>query len=246
MTKSSGLGDNFYVGGNDVSGDINSLGKISGTLATLTVTGIDKSAHERLGGHRDGAIDFVAYFNPSGVHPVLSALPTADVQASYRRSTVLGAPAAEIVAKQVNYDGTRQADGSYTFACALQANGYGLEWGQQLTAGLRTDTAATNGASIDTGGSLSFGAQAYLQVTAFTGTDVTVKIQDSADNSSFSDVTGLTFTQTTAAPGTQRIATANTATIRRYLRAVTVTTGGVTSVTFAVTVVKNSVAGVTF
>jgi len=246
MTKSSGLGDNFYVGGYDVSGDINSLGKISGTLATLTVTGIDKSAMERLGGKRDGSVQFVSYWNPTGVHPVLSALPTTDVQASYRRSTVLGAPAAEIVAKQVNYDPTRANDGAYTFACTLDANGYGLEWGQQLTAGLRTDTAATNGASIDTGGSLAFGAQAYLQVTAFTGTDVTVKIQDSADNSSFTDVAGLTFTQTTAAPGTQRIATGNTATIRRYLRAVTVTSGGLTSVTFAVTVVKNSVAGVTF
>jgi hypothetical protein len=246
MTKSSGLGDNFYVGGNDVSGDINSLGKISGTLATLDVTAITESAHERLGGKRDANIQFVSYWNPTGVHPVLSALPTADVQASYRRSTVLGAPAAEIVAKQVNYDGTRGNDGAYTFACTLDANGYGLEWGQQLTAGLRTDTAATNGASIDTGGSLSFGAQAYLQVTAFTGTDVTVKIQDSADNATFADVAGLTFTQTTSAPGTQRIATGNTATIRRYLRAVTVTTGGLTSVTFAVTVVKNSIAGQVF
>jgi hypothetical protein len=246
MTKQSGLGDNFYVGGYDVSGDINSLGKISGTLATLDVTAINESAHERLGGKRDASMQFVTYWNPLGVHPVLSALPTADVQASYRRSTVLGAPAAEIVAKQINYDPTRQADGSFTFACTLDADGYGLEWGQQLTAGLRTDTAATNGASIDTGGSLSFGAQAYLQVTAFTGTDVTVKIQDSADNATFADVAGLTFTQTTSAPGTQRIATGNTATIRRYLRAVTVTTGGLTSVTFAVTVVKNSIAGQVF
>lgn len=246
MTKTSGLGDNFYVGGNDLSGDINSLSKISGMLATLDVTDITESAMERLGGHRDAEVAFTAYWNPTRAHPVLSALPTADVQASYRRGTVLGNPAAEIVAKQTNYDGTRGNDGSYTFACTLKSNGYGLEWGQQLTAGLRTDAAATNGTSIDTLAAASFGAQAYLQVTAFTGTDVTVKIQDSADNSSFADVTGLTFTQTTAAPGTQRLATANNATIRRYLRAVTVTTGGVTSVTFAVTVVKNSVAGVTF
>lgn len=246
MAKSTGLGDNFYLGGFDLSGDINSLSKISGTLATLDVTAINESAMERLGGHRDGAMDFTAYFNPTGAHPVLAALPTADVQASYRRGTILGNPAAELIAKQVNYDPTRGTDGALTVACALSANSYGLEWGQQLTAGLRTDTAATNGASIDTGASASFGAQAYLQVTAFTGTDVTVKIQDSADNATFADVAGLTFTQTTSAPGAQRLATGNTATIRRYLRAVTVTIGGVTSVTFAVTICKNSVIGQVF
>lgn len=246
MAKSTGLGDNFYFAGTDVSGDISSLGKISGTVATLEVTSIDESAKERLHGHRDAAMDFVSYFNPTRAHPVFSALPRTDVQASYRRSTVLGAPAAEMIAKQVNYDPTRAMDGSLTAAVNAIANGFGLEWGLQLTAGLRTDTVATNGASIDTLASLAFGAQAYLQVTAFTGTDVTVKIQDSADNSNWTDVAGLTFAATTAAQTTQRLATANTATIREFLRAVTVTTGGFTSVTFAVTIVKNPILGQVF
>lgn len=315
MSKQSGLGDNFYVGGYDLSGDINSLSKISGTVATLDVTAINESAMERLGGKRDGLIDFVAYFNPTGAHPVLSALPTADVQASYRRGTALGNPAAEFIAKQIDYNPTRGADGALTVAVGLNGDGYGLEWGTQLTAGLRTDTAATNGTAVDqagglvtpavpasgtpqvntsplpvqvviTGGTMTAvvingvqvgtgagtyvlpagqsitltytvaptwtwaaqttsGAQAYLQVTAFTGTDVTVKIQDSADGASFADVTGLTFTQITSAPGTQRIATTSTATLRRYVRAVTVTSGGFTSATFAVTLVRNQTA-VTF
>jgi hypothetical protein len=246
MSKQSGLGDAFYVSGNDLSGDINSLQKISGTLATLDVTSIADSAMERLGGKRDGAIDFTSYFNPTNAHPVLSALPTGDVQASYRRSTVLGAPAAELVARQVSYDGTRGADGAYTFTCSLVGDGDGLEWGQQLTAGLRTDTAATNGTAIDQLAQTAFGAQAYLQVTAFTGTDVTVQIQDSADNVTFATVAGLSFTQTTAAPGAQRIATGNTATLRRYVRAATTTVGGFTSATFAVTLVRNQIAGVVF
>jgi hypothetical protein len=121
-----------------------------------------------------------------------------------------------------------------------------LEWGRSLTAGRRTDTAATNGTSIDTTASADFGGQAYLQVFAFSGTDVTVKIQDSDDNSSFTDVAGLAFTQVTAGPTTERIAIANTATIRRYVRAITVTTGGVTSITFAVVLVKNEIEGQTF
>lgn len=242
MAKTGGLGDNLYIAGFNASGDTNSLGNIGGGPAVLVVTGIDKSAFERIGGLRDGRIEWVSYFNPTlvtGAHSKLSTLPRTDQILTYCRGTTLGNPAACMVAKVLNYDPTRGDDGSLTFAVSAQSNAYGLEWGQQLTAGIRTDTAATNGTSIDTTASAAFGAQAYLHCTAFTGTDVTVKIQDSADNSSFADVTGLTFTQITAAPTSERLATAAGATIRRYLRAVTVTTGGVTSVSFSVTVVKN-------
>jgi hypothetical protein len=319
MAKQTGLGDNCYVGGYDLSGDIGSLSKISGAQAVLDVTGINKSAHERIGGLRDGGIDFTAFFNPAigQAHPVLSALPRTDVQVMYFRGTAIGNPAAACVAKQINYDGTRGADGALTFAVQAQANAFGLEWGKQLTAGKRTDTAATNGASINdtpglttpgvpasgtpvtntsgypvqvviTGGTMSnvsvngtsvgtgagtytllptqtitltytvaptwvwqgasvFGFQAYLQVFAFTGTDATVTIQDSSDGTTFANVTGGSFSQiTSSTPQAQRIATANTATLRQYVRAVTTTSGGFTSLTFAVMYSRNQVAGVTF
>lgn len=248
MSKQGGLGDALYVAGNDLSGDITALQNVGGGPAVLTTTGINKSAIERIGGLRDGRLEFTSWWDPDlgGSHAVLSALPTADVVMTYCRGTTLGAPAACINAKQPDYAGTRADDGSFTFQVATQANGFGLEWGVLLTAGERTDTAATNGASIDTAASAAFGAQAYLHVFGFTGTDATVKIQDSADNVTFADVTGLAFTQITAAPGAQRIATANTATIRRYVRAVTVTTGGFTSLAFAVAINKNPIAGVSF
>ncbi|SEC04700.1 hypothetical protein SAMN04490357_1045 [Streptomyces misionensis] len=249
MSKSSGLGDNLYISGFDASGDISALGNVGGGPAALDFTAINKSAMERQGGVRDGRIEFTAFFNHvaagTGTHEKLSALPTSDVILTYCRGTNVGDPAACLVSKQINYDGTRGNDGAFTFAVSAQANGYGLGWGRQLTAGLRTDTAATQGASIDTVAATSFGAQAYMQVTAFTGTDVSVKIQDSADNVTFADVPGLTFTQITAAPAAERIATAPTATIRQYLRAVTVTTGGFTNLSFSVVVVKNESA-VTF
>jgi hypothetical protein len=90
----------------------------------------------------------------------------------------------------------------------------------------------------------AFGAQAYLQVTGFAGTSVTVTVKDSADNSSFTAVTGLTFTAVTAAPATQRLATANNATIRRYLQVDT--TGTFSSATFAVVLNRNLAAGTAF
>lgn len=251
MAKTSGLGDNLYIQGFDASGDIQQLQQIGGGPALLDVTSIKSSAYERIGGLRDGRIEMTTFFNHvqagTGTHEKLSALPRTDVILTYCRGTVLGNPAASLVGKQVNYDPTRANDGALTFGVSAQANGYGIGWGQQLTAGIRTDTAATNGTAIDTTASASFGAQAYLQVFApFTGTDATVKIQDSADNTTFADVAGLAFTQITAAPTAQRIAISNTATVRRYVRAVTVTTGGFTSLSFAVNFVKNQVAGVVF
>lgn len=246
MTKSSGLGDNFYVAGNNLSNDTSALSKIAGPLAVIDVTGIDKSAHERLGGKRDGQIDWTSFWNPTGAHPVLSALPTGDTLVSYYFRQVIGNPAANMVAKQIDYNPTRGTDGSLTVAVSAMANAYGLEWGQQLTPGIRTDAAATNGASWDGGAASNFGLQAYLHVFAFTGTDVTIKLQDSADNATFADLAAAAFTQVTAGPGWQRLAISNAATVRRYLRAVTVTTGGFTSVQFAVTAVRNLIAGVVF
>lgn len=246
--KQTGLGDNCFVGGRDLSGDVGELGRISGGNSPIEVTGINKSAFERLGGKRDGGMEFTSFFNDAAAaaHPTLSALPTSDVIVSYFRGTTLGNQVASVVAKQINYDGTRDSDGALTFEIEAQANGFGLEWGRQLTAGKRTDTGATNGASIDTTASASFGAQAYLHVFSFTGTDVTVKIQDSADDASFADVAGLAFTQITTAPTSERISIVNTATVRRYVRAVTVTTGGFSSLVFAVMINKNETAGVVF
>jgi hypothetical protein len=249
MAKTSGLGDNLYVGGYDLSGDIQAVDTIHGGPAALDFTDITLSAMARQGGVRDGGISATTFFNAatSRAHPVIGALPTADVGVMYCRGTTLGNGAACCVGKQIGYDPTRDDAGNLTLKTEVQSNGYGLEWGRLLTAGIRTDTAATNGSSIDTLASAAFGGQAYLQLFAFSGTDVTIKIQDSANDSTFADVTGLAFTQvTTGTRQTQRIAIANTATLRRYVRVATITTGGVTSVSFAVVINKNSSAGVTF
>ena len=244
MSKSSGLGDALFIQGFDASGDIQQLGNIGGGPALLNFTAINKSAYERIGGLRSGQIEFTAFHNhvavTGGTHEKLAALPRTDVILTYCRGTALGDPAASLVGKQVNYDPTRGDDGMLTFGVSGQSNGYGIEWGVQLTAGIRTDTAATNGSSIDTLASASFGGQAYLQAFSFTGTDVTVKIQDSADNATFADVASFAFTQITGGtPLAERIALGSTATLRRYLRVSTVTTGGFTSLAFAVNVIKN-------
>jgi hypothetical protein len=241
MAKQSGLGDRLFVGGYDLSGDIQELGTIGGGPAAIDVTDITQQAHGRLGGLRDGTIDTKCFFDPTVAHPVLSALPRADTLLTYCRGAVLGAPAACLNGKQIDYNPTRGNSGELTIAVQAQANGYGLEWGTQLTAGMRTDAAATSGPSVDLGAAAAFGFQAYLQLAALTGTDVTVKIQDSADGATWADLAGGAFTAAVAAPAWQRIAVGGTATVRRYVRAVTTTTGGFTSATFSVVLVQNQV-----
>lgn len=245
MAKTSGLGQRLYVGGVDLSGDIGSIDGCSSPIATLDVTGIDKAAIERIGGLRDGQLDFTAFFNTAlgTAHPTLSALPTADIAELYCTGTAIGDPAAGLVAKQLNYDGKRGTDGAFTFSVSAQANGFGIEWGRLLTAAVRTDTAATNGSSLDGAASSAFGLQAYLQVTGFTGTSCTVKLQDSPDNVTFTDVTGGGFVAATAA-GAQRIATTNVLTVARYLRVAT--TGTFSSCAFVVMVNRNAIAGQAF
>lgn len=250
MSKQSGLGDNLYVGGYDVSGDVISIGRVGGSQATLDTTGIKRSAYERIGGVRDGGVEAVAWWNPTNSpaspddaeHQVFRGLPTADVILTYCRGTTQGSPAGSIVAKQLNYDGSRSQDGSYTFAVAAQANGYGLDWGNLLTAGKRTDTTATSPATgLDlTTASTAFGWQAFLHVFAFTGTSVTATIQDSADNSSFANLTGAAFTAVTAAPASQRLEGGRTATVRRYIRVIT--SGTFSNAVFAVGFTRNDVA----
>lgn len=66
MAKQSGLGDNFYFGGVDLSGDVASLDKISGGPNLQDVTTIKQFAVSRLGLLRDGAISFTSFFEQPG------------------------------------------------------------------------------------------------------------------------------------------------------------------------------------
>jgi hypothetical protein len=249
MAKQSGLQQNLYVDGMNISGDTQAISKLSGGCAVLEFTGIDKRAFERKGGLRDGGIDATTFFNPgstdwavplidSGSHEYLRQMPLTDKIVSFFH--LQSTDAASLVAKQGTYDGTRAADGALTFNISTVVNGYGLEWGDALTAGVVTHTAADEEASLDGGAATAFGAQAYLHVFDLDGDDVTVAIQSSSDNGAgdaFADIAALTFTEVTASPVAERVQTARDASIERYLRVAT--TGTFDSVSFAVMVVRN-------
>lgn len=242
MAKQSGMGMGLAYAGYNLAGDIGSL-SIRGGPAVLDVTSIDKSAMERIGGLLDGGIDLSGFLNDAAaqLHPVASTLPTTDRQAIVFLASTIGASAACMVGKQLDYSGTRAADGSLTFSLPHPANGYSLEWGKLLTAGYRTDTTGTNGASLDNTAASSTGWSAYLQVVALTGTNVVVTLQDSADNAAWATFTSSAFTSATAARTVQRIQGAAGSTVRRYVRAVS--SGTFTSATFLVALTRNPVGG---
>lgn len=246
MTKQSGIGDRLFIDGFDVSGDIGSISNISAPLAPLVVTDITESAPERIAGEHDGVLGFSSYFNETSgrAFDALSTMGRADRICSYFHGQAINNVAASLVAKQIGYDPNRDTAGNLAVATSMQANGYGLEWGRQLTAGKRTDTAATNGSSRDDLAATAFGFQAYLHVFSVVGTSVTVKIQSSSDNGvgdAWSDVTGGTFTAVLGgAKGAQRIATAVNLSVERYLRVVT--TGTFSSAVFAVNLIRNNVS----
>lgn len=309
MAKTSGLGDNFYIGGYDLSGDVSSLDQISGGPALLTVTPINASAQVRIGGHRDGDMQFTSFFefssavvspgvpsttvplvstynfpvlvnviggtvtnvavNGSNVgsgdgtyllpafgtitltyssaptwawtavgteHNSLSGLPRTDVIATYLRGTAVLNPAASINGKQVNYDLTRDSSGNLTAKVEVQASGFGLEWGKQITAGLRTDTTATTGAAVDQGAGSTNGAQAYLQLVDLVGTSVDIKVRHcTTSGGSYADLIDF---GSQAAIGSFRGTVAGT--VNEFLKVVT--SGTFTYATFAVMFVQNQSA----
>ena len=239
MAKKTGLAGQFYVGGYDLSNDIGQLDNVTLERNLLEVTGLDRSAVERLGGLYTSSIGFTGFFNPAALkeHVVLSSLPTVDTQIQYHQSSTLGARAAGMVGRQVNYAWTRGADGALGIQVEAQSNDDFLNWGQSLTSGQENDTTATSGTGVNmldaTGTDTAFGMVAYSQVFTFTGTSCTLTIEESNDDASgdaYAAVTGGAFA---AASGIthERIQTSLSQTVEDWLRLVS--SGTFSDCTFA-------------
>ncbi len=97
------------------------------------------------------------------------------------------------------------------------------------------------GGTRDDGAATSTGWQAHLHVTAVTGspTSWTVKLQDSADGTTWADVAGGTFTATSV-PAAQRLVSAAGAALRQYVRYVATVVGGTApTITFGLAYARN-------
>src|SRR5258706_15381521 len=92
MTKTAAMGDRLFVGGVDLSGDIQALNRIGGGPATIDSTDITQSGYDPLGGLRDRSIGFGSYHDaqPAHAHPTLPARPPTDLILAYYRRTATG------------------------------------------------------------------------------------------------------------------------------------------------------------
>jgi hypothetical protein len=251
MAIRTGLDCFLLIDGIDLTDDHSAIDSISSPRGAFDKNGLRHRAYRRIYGKKDGMAEFSVFFNPaaSAAHDQLSTLPQTDREIMLGVAPELGAAVSCLRYKQIGYDGSRSADGDLMFKFQAQGNGLGIDCGKLLTAGLRTDTTATNGTGVDqlvdtaATGSYAHGLQSFLQVSAFTGTNCTITLQESSDNGSgdaWAAVTGGAFTAVTSAPYTQRIQTSLTQTVERYLRVVT--TGTFTSITFAVMAHRNEAA----
>lgn len=223
MAKQSGLGSALWWGSVDLSGDVGAVNSIEVTRGSLEVTGIDKSAPERILGLRDGSLSFTSWWNTAAgaAHLTLDALPRTDVQVTVAAGTpAVGTAAASCIGKQQTYSPSRGADGSLSATISVAANGYPLEWGELLTTGKQTFASGSiNGTSIDLGAtSTLFGAAAYFHVFSLGSGSPTLTIKDSADNGTFAALSPASLSYAPVAAGVTRVQTGVSATVRRYVR----------------------------
>ena len=220
MSKDTGIGARFFIGGYDISGDVGSAQTIATRRALLDVTDITQSAFARLGGLGDGEISFNSWWDTDTdlAHDALSALPSTDRIAMYFHRATLGADVACLTGKQVNYDPNRTQDGALAATVQVLASaGSPLEWGFAVTTGKQTFASGANGTSVDGAAASTSGASAYLEVFSLGSGTVEIAIEDSANDTDFAAVTGLGFTDATGRTA-ERVETASGADLRRYVR----------------------------
>ena len=219
MAKKSGLGQQLFVHGYDLSGDVAAISNASSPRGVLDVTPINASAYERVLGLSDGNLAVTSWFNDATEqeHAAFSELPTTDRIVTWTFGATRGDVAACLVAKQINYDGTRGSDGGLSFSVDTQAaSGVSLDWGNTLTTGKETHSAAAVSGSRDDGATTGYGLVGILQTVDVDSGTATVSIQQSSDNVTFATILSFVAVAAAAAPTAQRLTLSGA--ILRYLR----------------------------
>lgn len=107
-----------------------------------------------------------------------------------------------------------------------------LDTGVSLHSNDTQETTTFDGTGVDEKAATTGGWVAHLHVTAIVGTSFTLKLQDSADNITYADLTGGSFGAVTAVGGT-RLTGAVGSTVRQYVRVICSATSSPTSINFS-------------
>ena len=217
MAKTSGLDTRLYVAGYDISGDASAIEGVGYTQNLMETTAFNTAATSRIIGLVDGNLGVSVFFEQTSEHAALlssNVLPTGDRVVTVPMGSAVGDAGIGLVSKQANYDVSQGGTGSpVTAKATFSANGYAPEFGVMLTAHDDTHSSASNGTSVDNSASSANGGAGYIQAFSLSSGTPTVKIQHSADNSTFTDL--ITFTASTAISSEYKTVSG---TVNRYIR----------------------------
>ena len=208
------------------------------SVETHDVTTYGKGWKEFVPGLLDSTTGFQGIHDAAAGTVIEDALDTGGAVLTYcpAGGTAVGERARLVSVISTNYSESSPVADVVKFSWDVQSDsttGFG-----KVIHPLGTDTNSTNGTSQDDTAATSTGWVAHLHVTAVSAGTWTIYLQDSADNSSWSDV--ATFAATTG-PTSERVRSATSTTqLRRYVRARSAVAGSVSdTITYHLSYARN-------
>ena len=193
-------------------------------IATAETSTIGNEAKTYIPGLGDGTFSLDGYADGSsgGIDGILNgAYGGTSVITCVSTLDAIGAPAVCAQVDETSLETSADVSSAVTLKLSGQATG-GID-GCTVYHNLQQETSGGSETSINNGGSSANGASSYLHVTAV-GTTVTVKLQNSSDNSTWVDL--IDHTAVTSAPGFEKLYVAGT--VLEYTRCLWTQTGDVT------------------
>ena len=206
-------------------------------VETAETTVFGNSAKTYIVGLKDGTVSASGMFDgaANAVDEVLAGTVGSDTLAPVTvgyEGLALGKRVSLLMAKTTSYEVSSPVGDVVSVSYDAQSDG-GIDQGVSLAA-LASVSATTTGSSHDNSASSANGGVAQLHVTANTwSANTTLKVQHSADNSTWADLATFTVVATTVKTSERVIVTSGT-TVNRYLRAVATLSAGTGAITYQI------------
>jgi len=190
-------------------------------------------------GYRTGMISAEGLFsadavNADDIHDVFKAAydaGTSNVVTASLGTVAVDAPAIMMDGPQLKYAIDTITGQLITVNAEFQATN-GIAFGKWL-ANVQLNSGTTNGTSVDNTAGTTNGGVFHVHLHNNTASDCDFKVQHSTDNSSWSDLTGAAVNNLSAAHSSGSATVATGTTVSRYIRLVSVITGGDTTLVSA-------------
>lgn len=206
MAIRGGLGQAFFFGGYDVSGDVGSIDTMSQPRTFMEIPAVNIVGTRRLGLLSSAQLGYSFWFNDAtdAMHEAIKTAPTGDehamlaFNATPSTSVQIGDIAICVRGKRTNTGFSRSADGSFSGTVNIDGSGEGaMMVGHMLTTGNQLFASAADNASYDqwdtaTAESLLFGIEICHQFfDAPDSGSPTAIIEDSSDDSAWATLLSL-------------------------------------------------------